>query len=142
MGFGLTWDWRSFNFDRDMAEVDAVLGPDVNGNTVAKIDAFKARGGKLLIYHGWAVFHRQPVWDDRLLRDARQGCREVMTSCKSSARLFLLPGVEHCGSGGGEGPDAVGSEHGLPAPEVDAEHDVLAALARERNEQPQPRRRA
>ena len=48
---------------------------------------------------------------------------------QSSARLFLLPGVEHCGAGAGEGPDAVGSEHGLPAPEVDAQHDVLAALA-------------
>ncbi len=52
--FGPTWDWRSFDFDRDMAEVDSVLGPDVNGATVANIDAFKAHGGKLLIYHGWA----------------------------------------------------------------------------------------
>ena len=45
----------------------------------------------------------------------------------------LLPGVEHCGSGGGEGrPDAVSSGHGLPAPSVDAEHDVLA-MGRDRN---------
>ena len=42
--------------------------------------------------------------------------REDRSQLQSSARLFLLPGVEHCGSGGGEGPDAVGSEHGLPAP--------------------------
>jgi hypothetical protein len=45
----------------------------------------------------------------------------------------LLPGVEHCGSGGGEGrPDAVSSGHGLPAPSVDAERDVLA-MGRDRN---------
>ena len=71
--FGPSWDWRSFDFDHDMAEVDAVLGPDVNGATVANIDAFKAHGGKLLIYHGWADSIVNPLAHDRLLRDARQG---------------------------------------------------------------------
>jgi feruloyl esterase len=126
--FGPTWDWRSFDFDRDMAEVDSVLGPDVNGNTVANIDAFRAHGGKLLMYHGWADSIVNPL--DTIafyetLAKAPGGGKQL----QGSARLFLLPGVEHCGSGGGEGPDAVGSEHGLPAPQVDAEHDVLAALA-------------
>jgi feruloyl esterase len=127
--FGPSWDWRSFDFDRDMAEVDAVLGPDVNGNTVANIDAFKARGGKLLLYHGWADSIVNPldtVAFYETLGKAHQGGQGLL---QAAARLFLLPGVEHCGSGGGEGPDAVGSEHGLPAPEVDADHDVLAAVA-------------
>ena len=128
--FGPTWDWRSFDFDRDMAEVDAVLGPDVNGNTVANIDAFKAHGGKLFLYHGWSDSIVNPL--DTIafyetLAKAHQGGQDQL---QNAARLFLLPGVEHCGSGGGEGPDAVGSEHGLPAPQVDAEHDVLAALAK------------
>jgi feruloyl esterase len=126
--FGPTWDWRSFDFDRDMAEVDAVLGPDVNGNTVANIDAFKARGGKLLIYHGWADSIVNPLDTIAFYETLGKG-QGSPDQLQGSARLFLLPGVEHCGSGGGEGPDAVGSEHGLPAPEVDAEHDVLAALA-------------
>ncbi len=126
--FGPNWDWRKFDFDRDMAEVDAVLGPDVNGATVANIDAFKAHGGKLLLYHGWADSILNPLgtiaFYDKLAKVAGG-----QAQLESSARLFLLPGVEHCGLGGGEGPDAVGSEHGLPAPEVDADHDVLAALA-------------
>jgi feruloyl esterase len=125
---GPTWDWRSFDFDHDMTEVDAVLGPDVNGATVANIDAFKAHGGKLLIYHGWADSIVNPLatiaFYDTLAK--AQGGSDAL---QGSARLFLLPGVEHCGAGGGDGPAAVGSEHGLPAPEVDAEHDVLAALA-------------
>ena len=126
--FGPTWDWRTFDFDRDMAEVDAVLGPDVNGNTVANIDAFKAHGGKLLLYHGWADSIVNPL-DTVAFYETLAKAEGSQDKLESSARLFLLPGVEHCGSGGGEGPDAVGSEHGLPAPEVDAEHDVLAALA-------------
>jgi feruloyl esterase len=126
--FGSNWDWRKFDFDRDMAEVDAVLGPDVNGATVANIDAFKGRGGKLLIYHGWADSIVNPLATIAFyetLAKAHGGPNPF----QDSARLFLLPGVEHCGLGGGEGPNAVGSEHGLPAPEVDADHDVLAALA-------------
>jgi feruloyl esterase len=126
--FGPTWDWRSFDFDRDMAEVDAVLGSDVNGATVANIDAFTARGGKLLIYHGWADSIVNPLGTVAFyetLAKAQGGADKL----QGAARLFLLPGVEHCGSGGGDGPDAVGSEHGLPAPEGDADHDVLAALA-------------
>ncbi|MGB7972823.1 MAG: tannase/feruloyl esterase family alpha/beta hydrolase [Roseiarcus sp.] len=126
--FGPTWDWRSFDFDHDMAEVDAVLGPDVNGNTVANIDAFKAHGGKLLLYHGWADSIVNPL-DTVAFYETLAKAPGGRDKLQGSARLFLLPGVEHCGSGGGEGPDAVGSEHGLPAPEVDAEHDVLAALA-------------
>jgi feruloyl esterase len=126
--FGPAWDWRSFNFDHDMAEVDAVLGPDVNGNTVANIDAFKEHGGKLLLYHGWADSIVNPL-DTVAFYETLAKAPGGRSQLQGSARLFLLPGVEHCGSGGGEGPDAVGSEHGLPAPEVDAEHDVLAALA-------------
>jgi len=126
--FGPTWDWRSFDFDRDMAEVASVLGSDVNGNTVANIDAFKAHGGKLIIYHGWADSIVNPL-DTIAFYETLAKAPGGRGQLQGSARLFLLPGVEHCGSGGGEGPDAVGSEHGLPAPQVDAEHDVLAALA-------------
>jgi feruloyl esterase len=126
--FGPTWDWRSFDFDHDMAEVDAVLGSDVNGATVANIDAFKAHGGKLLMYHGWADSIVNPfatIAFYETLAKAAGGQDQL----QSSARLFLLPGVEHCGVGGGEGPNAFGGEHGLPPPQVDPEHDVLAALA-------------
>jgi len=45
------WDWRTFDMDRDTALADQKAGymnamdPDLS--------AFKARGGKLLMYHGW-----------------------------------------------------------------------------------------
>ena len=126
--FGPNWDWRKFDFDRDIAEVDDVLGPDVNGAAIANIDSFEAHGGKLLIYHGWADSVVNPLatigFYDKLA-EASGGADQL----EGSARLFLLPGVEHCASGGGEGPNAVGGAHGVPAPKIDAEHDVLAALA-------------
>ena len=126
--FGPSWDWRSFDFDHDMAEADAILGPDVNGATVANIDAFKAHGGKLLMYHGWADSIVNPfatIAFYETLAKAQAGPDPF----QNSARLFLLPGVEHCGVGGGEGPNGFGGGQGRPAPVVDADHDVLAALA-------------
>jgi feruloyl esterase len=53
----------------------------------------------------------------------------VRTRSRTQRVSFLLPGVEHCGIGGGEGPNGIGGEHGRPSPVVDADHDVLAALA-------------
>jgi feruloyl esterase len=126
--FGPSWDWRSFDFDHDMAEADAILGPGVNGATIANIDAFKAHGGKLLMYHGWADSIVNPfatiAFYETLAK--AQGGPDAL---QGSARLFLLPGVEHCGVGGGEGPNGFGGGQGRPAPVVDADHDVLAALA-------------
>ena len=52
--FGPGWDWRSSDFDRDMPKVDAELGPLVYDATRGDIGAFRARGGKLIIYHCWS----------------------------------------------------------------------------------------
>jgi feruloyl esterase len=46
---------------------------------------------------------------------------------RSFYRLFMAPGMQHCGTGAG--PDAVSGPFGLPAPTHDPAHDVVAALA-------------
>ena len=44
-------DWRTFDLDRDTSLIDKKAGfiDAVNPD----LSAFRARGGKLLIYHGW-----------------------------------------------------------------------------------------
>src|SRR4030095_4869969 len=45
------WDWRTFDLDRDTKLTDETFGyMDAISPDLA---AFKARGGKLLMYHGW-----------------------------------------------------------------------------------------
>ena len=47
---------------------------------------------------------------------------------KTFYRLFLAPGMDHCG--GGAGPNAIGGVFGAPPPVRDATHDVTSAIAR------------
>ena len=43
-----TWDWRTFDYDRDVAYADAKLAAVNDSNP--DLSAFKARGGKILMY--------------------------------------------------------------------------------------------
>src|SRR5690606_19775406 len=45
------YDWRSFNLDRDVPHIDSKVG-FVDAND-PDLSAFAARGGKLIMYHGW-----------------------------------------------------------------------------------------
>jgi len=56
-------------------------------------------------------------------RDTRA---EALGEVQEFYRLFLMPGMQHCG--GGPGPNAIGAPFALPAPVMDSEHDVLSAL--------------
>ncbi len=124
--FGADWDWRGFDFSRDMPVVDARLGPIVNDATRGSLAPFAARGGKLIVFHGLAdtlVAPGQSVaFFDR--HAAQLGAAKLA----DSARLFLAPGMMHCG--GGTGPDAFNATLGIPPlpPSNDPQHDLFSAL--------------
>src|SRR4029079_18219479 len=46
------WDFRTFDFDRDLEKADQIDGGRINA-TDPDLRAFAGRGGKLLMYHGW-----------------------------------------------------------------------------------------
>lgn len=136
------YDWRDFDLERDLPRIQERVGfvdavdPDLR--------AFKAHGGKLLMYAGWqdtAITPRNTVlYRDRVIDEMGPGQDEWM-------RLFMVPGMGHCRGGdgphtfdtisvleqwreGGEAPESIpgsnpasGLERPLcPYPEV-AEHD-------------------
>ena len=68
--------------------------------TSPDLDAFKAKGHKLLLWHGWADAGLSPLgtvryYDEVKARDPKMD---------EYVRMFMMPGVLHCG--GGAGPDS------------------------------------
>jgi feruloyl esterase len=94
--FGLNWDWRSFDFGRQDIAFTHMLARMVNA-TSPDIDSFRAHGHKLLMYHGWSDWLVAPgesinYYNAVLARDK---------TADQSIRLFMLPGMAHCGGGPG-----------------------------------------
>jgi tannase/feruloyl esterase len=98
------WDWRTFDLEADTALIDKrasfidAINPDLS--------AFKARGGKLLIYHGWndggsgGAISPQNSLNYYSSVVTRMGPRQ-----EDWLRLFMVPGMAHCG--GGPGPNQI-----------------------------------
>ncbi|MHB8283812.1 MAG: tannase/feruloyl esterase family alpha/beta hydrolase [Caulobacteraceae bacterium] len=94
------WDWRRFDWDKDVAELDRRISADITA-TSADLSGFAKRGGKLIMYQGWGdQLNGQtlPI-DYRRQVTARLGARRT----EGVVKLYMAPGVGHCG--GGPGPD-------------------------------------
>ncbi len=108
MGFGeASWDWKSFDFDRDVDFVDAKLAWVLNAVNPDLRD-FEARGSKLIIYHGWNDPGVMPQRTVQYYRDVidyagRGGRADGAQRTAAYARLFMMPGMGHCR--GGNAPD-------------------------------------
>jgi len=124
--FGANWEWTRFDFARDMPKVDVALGPSVNGATKGDLAAFRARGGKLVIYQGLAdaLVAPEQTLDFYRAQEKKFGVAQT----ESFARLFFAPGVMHCG--GGDGPNAFNTANGAARkpPGVGPDQDIFSAM--------------
>lgn len=91
------WDLMSFDLDKDLA-LALKNGGYIEAND-PDLSRFKARGGKLIFYHGWA--DPGPAPENTINYYSQVVAKTGKTD--DWMRLFLLPGVGHCG--GGVGPD-------------------------------------
>jgi feruloyl esterase len=82
-----------FDFDRDSGRVEETA--TINDATGVMMSSFSARGGKLLIFEGVSdpVFSASDImaWYDRV--------RAADPNAPAWTRLFLAPGMTHCGGG-------------------------------------------
>ncbi|WP_291834268.1 tannase/feruloyl esterase family alpha/beta hydrolase [Brevundimonas sp.] len=114
-------DWRldQFDFDKDFDRAQAAMAGILDSDN-PDMSAFRASGGKLLMYHGWSDAALPAEGTIRYFEAVRgaMGAEAV----DDFARLFMVPAMGHCF--GGPGPntfDMLGEldawVEGAPAPE-------------------------
>jgi len=93
-----SYDVRSFSFDKDLPRLHEArqlldaTNPDLSG--------FRFRGGKLLMYFGWADTALPPLMG---VDYYEQAMAKNGPDARDFFRLFMVPGMFHCR--GGLGPD-------------------------------------
>jgi feruloyl esterase len=95
------WDYRTLDFDRGIAAASKTDNGLVNA-TDPNLQRFFARGGKLIQYHGWNDQQISPYNSINYYKsvEAMLGGHDAVSK---SYRLFMAPGMMHCG--GGDGPN-------------------------------------
>jgi len=96
---GANWDYRTFDFDKDPERMKAV-GLIIDA-TIPDLTAVKARGGKIVHYHGWADPGVTAGMSVGYYEAAMKTMGEKET--KDFYRFFPVPGMFHCGGGPGCG---------------------------------------
>jgi len=106
--FGANWNWRTFDFNRDVSVVDATLASMVNA-TDPNLETFKKHGHKLIVYHGWSdvivpslesINYYRSV-ENAQAEDAVRDHHNKTEETQIFFRLFMVPGMAHCGGGPG-----------------------------------------
>jgi len=116
------WDYHTFNAEGDTKAAEDKQTRNLNA-TDADLGPFSKRGGKLILYHGWsdAAIAPQNTIDYYDSVAAKMGAHQTA----AFARLFMVPGMQHCG--GGSGPNTFGQ---FPGASGDPDSDMQAALER------------
>ena len=136
------WDWKTFNFDSDVVRGDLPENLVMNA-TDPNMKAFFSHGGKLLLYHGWSDTNVPTLNTIKYYKSVVETMGGP-ASASNSVRLFLEPGMGHCG--GGEGPnvfDKVGAleqwvEQGKAPEKLNASHSTGGKVDRTRPLCPYP----
>ena len=133
------WDFRTLDFDRDVARAEKAASQVIDA-VDPNLQPFFARGGKVLMYHGW---------NDQLVAPMNsvnyyQAVARATTGSADSIRLFMMPGMTHCR--GGAGPDSFDRmgvierwvEQGEAPKQIVAEHLTNGVVDRRRPLCPYP----
>jgi feruloyl esterase len=114
------WNYKDTSVDQAEKAADEKTAQFLNA-TDPNLVAFKKRGGKLILYHGWndpaiSALNTINYYNDVV---SKMGVRET----EAFARLYMVPGMQHCA--GGAGPDSFG-QGGASA--KDAQHNAELAV--------------
>jgi feruloyl esterase len=120
--YGLDFDFRKFDFDKEMEQVDAILASILNANN-PDLEPFRKSGGKLLMYTGTSD-PLVPFQDAVHYYEQVVEAQGSMEKTQTFFRYFLVPGMYHCD--GGPGPCNIGQS--ISDLSQDSEYNIFTAL--------------
>jgi len=142
IAFGKTladYDWAAFQVDADYEKLESARA--ALDATSPDLSRFKQRGGKILSYFGWADPALNPMMGIGYYQSVQ---RALGPSTPDFYRLFMVPGMFHCGGGvGASSFDAITplvewTERGLAPPSIPASRLVDGKAVRTRPLCPYP----
>jgi len=144
------WNSLTIDYDRDVRRADDKVGATLN-NYSTDLRDFRHSGGKLILWHGWDDPLISPLHTLRYyqktaayLAPSNTPPEDAVAALQDFMRLFLAPGVNHCG--GGPGPDTFDAltaleqwvEHGKAPDAIIASHSTKGVIDRTRPLCPYP----
>jgi feruloyl esterase len=142
------WDWKTFDFTdpvdyQAFLKAESKFAPILNA-TEPNLREFRQRGGKLLQYHGWSdplIAAQNSIDYYESVLSFFGGAGDV----QSFYRLFMAPGMAHCG--GGPGPNSFDMqtaleqwvERGIAPEQIVATHSINGVVDRSRPLCPYPK---
>jgi len=135
------WDFRTLDVGRHL-ELARKIDNGTLSPTSPNLKLFVGRGGKLLMYHGWGDQNISPQSSVRYYHKLVAALGQPQVD--DSVRLFMVPGMGHCG--GGEGPNVFDTltaleqwrEHGAAPNEIIASQITNGSVSRTRPLCPYP----
>jgi Tannase and feruloyl esterase len=131
----ISFNQATFDHARRLSNLYNATDPDLR--------AFRRSGGKLILWHGWAD-QAIPATGTVAYYQAVQDRLGGLAATQDVARLFMFPGMFHCGGGAAPNsfdlltPLANWVESGTPPTEVIASQSTGAAVVRTRPVYPYP----
>lgn len=107
--FDPTWDWQTLTYDNYLQFFkDSVkhVGP-LMASDDPDLSGFRNRGGKLVMWHGFADQLIVPEGTIDYYDRVTQALGGSSKRTQKFARLFMAPGVAHCGGGVGPQPQGL-----------------------------------
>ena len=92
------WTPETFDADRDIPLLEQDVGPILSSYD-PNLSAYKARGGKIIMYHGWADPLLSPYNSIAYYHAVQAALGSGSTD--RFLRLFMIPGMGHCQGGPG-----------------------------------------